>query len=84
MVDPQDIIQFNLDGDQAGQVVQQQVLASTQSMLAFKVEQSKVQEFFGQISHMMFIPRIDDIVWTNNWTNAVTYTNVVNTLRGFS
>ncbi len=44
---PQDI-QVNLNNDQARQVVQQQVPASAQTTLAFKVEQSKVPEFFGQ------------------------------------
>jgi hypothetical protein len=42
MADPHDNIQVNLDGDHGGQVVQQQVQAGTQTMLAFKVEQSKV------------------------------------------
>ncbi len=41
MADPADI-QMDLNNGQAGQVVQQNVLASGQTMLAFKVEQSKV------------------------------------------
>ncbi len=63
-MDPADI-QLNLNNDQAGQVVQQNVPAGTQTTLAFKVEQSKVPEFFGQkgkdtISAIIFIRRIDD------------------------
>jgi hypothetical protein len=46
MADPADII-LNLNNDQAGQVVQQQVLAGAQTTLAFKVEQSKIPEFLG-------------------------------------
>jgi hypothetical protein len=38
MVNPQDNIQVTFDKDQAG----------AQTMLAFKVEHSKVPEFFGQ------------------------------------
>jgi hypothetical protein len=65
MADPQDNIQVNLDGDQGGQVVQQQVQAGAQTRLAFKVEQSKVPEFFGQkikntITAIIFIRRIDN------------------------
>jgi len=49
-----DNIQYNLDNEQAG----------TQTMLAFKVEHSKVPEFFGQknkdtITVIIFIWRID-------------------------
>jgi hypothetical protein len=46
---PQNPIQVDLHGnDQDGQVVQQQVQAGAPITLAFKVEQSKVQEFFRQ------------------------------------
>jgi hypothetical protein len=46
---PQNPIQVNLHSNyQDGQVVQQQVQAGAHITLAFKVEQSKVQEFFGQ------------------------------------
>jgi hypothetical protein len=38
MVDPADI-QLNLDNDQAGQVVQQNIPASAQTTLTFEVEQ---------------------------------------------
>jgi hypothetical protein len=43
MADPADI-QLNLNNDQAGQVVQQNIPAGTQTTLAFKMEQSKVPE----------------------------------------
>jgi len=70
-------------------VVQQQVPAGAQTTLAFKVEQSKVPEFFGQkgkdtITAIVSIRRIDDLARTNNWSDTVTYTNVANTLRGFA
>jgi hypothetical protein len=84
MADPADI-QMDLNDGQAGQVVQQNVLASGQTMLAFKVEQSKVPEFFGQkgkdtITAIVFLRRIEDLARTN----TVTYTNVANTLSGFA
>ncbi len=88
MVDPADI-QLNLKYYQASQVVQQQVPAGAQTTLAFKVEQSKVPEFFGQkgkdtITAIVSIRRIDNLARTNNWSDTVTYTNVANTLRGFA
>ncbi len=88
MADPEDI-QLNLNDDQASQVVQKNVPAGAKTMLAFKVEQSKVLEFFRQkckdtISAIIFIRRIDDLARTNNWSDTVTYTNVANTLRGFA
>jgi hypothetical protein len=88
MADPADI-QMDLNDGQAGQVVQQNVLASGQTMLAFKVEQSKVPKFFRQkgkdtITAIVFLRRIEDLARTNNWTNTVTYTNVANTLSGFA
>jgi hypothetical protein len=87
MADPADI-QVNLDNDQAGQVVQQNVPASAQTMLAFKVEQSKVPEFWGQkakdtVSAIIFIRKIDDLARTNNWNNTTSYANVANALKGF-
>jgi hypothetical protein len=80
MVDPADI-QLNLNNDQASHVVQQNFPSGAQTMLTFKVEQSKVPEFFGQrgkdtISAIVFIRRIDDLVRTNNWNDTTTYTNV--------
>jgi hypothetical protein len=41
-------IQLYLNQDQAGQVVQQNVPAGAQTTLAFRVEQSKVPDFWGQ------------------------------------
>jgi len=80
MVDPADI-QLNLNDDQASHVVQQNFPSGAQTTLTFKVEQSKVPEFFGQrgkdtISAIVFIRRIDDLVRTNNWNDTTTYTNV--------
>ncbi len=70
MADPADI-QLNLKDDQTGQVVQQNIPAGAQTMLAFKVEQSKVPELYGQkgkdtISAMVFIRRIHYLARTNN------------------
>ncbi len=72
-----------------GQVVQQQLQPSTQTTLAFQVEQSKVLEYFGQknkdtITAIISIQRINDLARTNNWSDTVTYTNVANTLKGFT
>jgi hypothetical protein len=83
MADPAGI-QLNLNDDQAGQVVQQNIPAGTQTVLAFNVEQSKVLEFFRQkgndtISAIVFIRRMDDLAMTNNWNHRTTYT-----LKGFA
>jgi len=40
-------IQLDLNQDQAGQVVQQNVPAGVQTTLAFRVEQSKIPDFWG-------------------------------------
>jgi hypothetical protein len=40
-------IQLDLNQDQAGQVVQQNVPAGGQTTLAFRLEQSKVPDFWG-------------------------------------
>jgi hypothetical protein len=69
-------------------VVQKNVPAGAKTMLAFKVEQLKVPEFFRQkckdtISAIIFIRRNDDLARTNNWNDITTYTNVANNLRGF-
>ena len=79
MANPHYNIQVNLYHDQAG----------AQTTLVFKVEHSKVPEFFGQknkdtITAIVFIRRIDDLAKTNNWSDTVTYTNVANALRGFA
>ncbi len=89
MVDPQDNIQLDLNQDQPGQVVQQQAQAGTQTTLAFRVEQSKIPEFFSQKSKdtilvLNFIHRIDDLARTNSWIDKVTYSNIANTLRSFT
>jgi hypothetical protein len=68
MADPAEI-QLNLDNDQAGQVVQQNFPAGFQSMLAFKVEQSKLPDFWGQkakdtVTSIVFIRKIDDLART--------------------
>jgi hypothetical protein len=79
MVNPQDNILVNLHNDQAG----------AQTTLAFKVEHSRVPEFFGQqnkdtITEIVFIRRIDNLARTNNWSDTITYSNVANSLRGFA
>ncbi len=43
MADPADI-QLNLNNDQASEVVQQNIPAGAQTMLAYKVEQSKLPD----------------------------------------
>ncbi len=85
---PQDNIQLDL-GQQARQVVQQQVPVGTKNTIVFKIEQTKIQEYFRQknkdtILSLDFICRIDDLVRTNNWSETVTFSNVANTLRGFA
>jgi hypothetical protein len=62
---------------------------AAQTTLAFKVEQSKIPEFYGQkgkdnITAIVFIRRIDDLARTNRWNNTTTYANVSNTLKGFA
>ena len=83
-----DDIQVDLNQDQDGQVVQN-VPAGAQATLAFKVEQSKIPEYFGQknkdtITAMVFIRKIEDLARTNRWTDAATYANVANNLKGFA
>jgi hypothetical protein len=83
-----DDIQVDLNQDQDGQVVQN-VPAGAQTTLAFKVEQSKVPEYFGQkskdtITAIVFIRKIEDLARTNRWTDAATYANVANNLKGFA
>jgi hypothetical protein len=62
---------------------------AAQTTLAFKVEQSKILEFFGQkgkdnITAIVFIRKIDDLARTNRWTDTATYANVANNLKGFA
>jgi hypothetical protein len=88
MADPADI-QLNLDNDQAGQVVQQNIPAGAQMTLAFKVGQSKVPDYWGQkakdtVTAIIFIRKIDDLARTNNWNDTNAYANVANGLKGFA
>jgi hypothetical protein len=90
MADSADI-QLNLDNDQAGQMVQQNVPAGTQTTLAFKVEQSLVPDYWGggqkakdTVSAIVFIRKIDDLARTNNWNDTTAYANVANTVKGFA
>jgi hypothetical protein len=63
--------------------------AAARTTLAFKVEQSKIPEYFGQkgkdnITAIVFIRKIKDLASTNRWTDATTYANVANNLKGFA
>jgi hypothetical protein len=82
-------IQLDLNQDQAGQVVQQNVPAGAQTTLAFRVEQSKIPDFWGQkakdtVTAIFFIRKIDDLARSNNWNDTTTYANVANAFKGFS
>jgi hypothetical protein len=60
-----------------------------QTTLAFKVEQIKIQEYFGQkgkdnITAIIFIRKIEDLAHTNRWNDTMTYANVTNNLKGFA
>jgi hypothetical protein len=62
---------------------------AAQTTLAFKVEQSKIPEFFSQkgkdsITAIVFIRKIDDLARTNRWNDTTTYANVANNLKGFT
>ncbi len=66
-------IQLNLNQDQAGQVVQQNVPAGTQTTLAFRVEQSKILDFWGQkakdnVTAIVFVRKI---ARSNNWNDTI-------------
>jgi len=81
-------IQLDLNQDQAGQVVQN-VPAGTQTTLAFRVEQSKILEFWGQkakdtVTAIVFIRKIEDLARTNHCTDNATYANVANAFKGFA
>ncbi len=63
--------------------------AAGQTTLAFKVEQSKIPEYFGQkgkdnITAIVFIRKIEDLARTNRWTDTTTYANVAKNLKGFA
>jgi hypothetical protein len=82
-------IQLNLDNDQAGQVIQQNVPAGAQTALTFKVEQLKVPDYWGQkakdtVTAIVFVRKIDDLARTNNRKDTTAYTNVANSLKGFA
>jgi hypothetical protein len=80
-------IQLDLNQDQAGQVVQQNVPAGTQTTLAFRVEQSKVPDFWGQkdtMTAIVFVRKIYDLARSNNWNDTTSYANVANSLKGFA
>ncbi len=88
MADPANI-QLNLDNDQAGQVIQQNIPAGAQTALAFKVEQSKVPDYWGQkakdtVTAIVFVRKIDDLARTNNLNDTTAYANVTNSLKGFA
>ncbi len=83
-----DDIQFDLNQDQAGQVIQN-VAAGAQTTLAFRVDQSKIPEFWGQkakdtVTAIVFIRKIEDLARTNHWTDTATYANVANAFKGFA
>ncbi len=89
MANNDDQIQLDLKQDQAGQVVQQNVPAGAQTTLAFREEQSKIPDFWGQkakdtITAIVFIRKIDDLARSNNWNNTTTYANVANAFKGFA
>jgi hypothetical protein len=62
---------------------------AAQTTLAFKVEQSKIPEYFGQkgkdnITAIVFIRKIEDLARTNCWNDATEHANVANNLKGFA
>jgi hypothetical protein len=88
MANNDDQIQLDLIQDQAGQVVQN-VPPGAQTTLAFRVEQSKIPDFWGEkakdtVTAIAFIRKIDDLARSNNWNDTTTYTNVANTFKGFT
>ncbi len=65
-----DDIQVDLNQDQGGQVLQN-VPAGAQTTLAFRVDQSKIPEFWGQkakdtVTAIVFIRKIEDLATTNH------------------
>jgi hypothetical protein len=83
-----DDIQLDLNQDQAGQVVQN-VPAGAQTTVAFRVEQSKIPDLWGQkakdmVTAIVFIRKIKDLARTNNWNDTTTYGNLVNAFKGFA
>jgi hypothetical protein len=83
-----DDIQVDLNQDQDGQVVQN-VPEGAQTTLAFRVDQSKIPEFWGQkakdqVTAIVFVRKIEDLARTNHWTDTATYANVANAFKGFA
>jgi hypothetical protein len=83
-----DDIQLDLNQDQAGQVVQN-VPAGAQTTLAFRVEQSKIPDFWGQkakdtVTALVFIRKIEDLARKNRWNDTATYPKVANAFKGFA
>jgi len=63
--------------------------ARAQTILAFRVEQSKIPEFWGQkakdtVTAIVFIRKIEDLARTNTWNDATTYANVANAFKRFA
>ncbi len=63
--------------------------AGAQSTLAFRVEQSKNPDLWGQkakdtVTAIVFIRKIEDLARTNNWNDTTTYANVDNAFKGFT
>jgi hypothetical protein len=62
---------------------------AAQTTLAFKVEQSKIPEYFSQkgkdnITAIVFIRKIEDLARTNRWNDTTTYSKVANNLKGYA
>jgi hypothetical protein len=81
MVNPPEHINLNDNQDD------QQVQDRAGQRFSFKVEQSKIPEFFGAkskdtITAMAYIRTIDNLMAANSWTNTATYNNFANALRG--
>jgi hypothetical protein len=87
MVNNDDQIQLDLNQDQAGQLVQN--VPALTFTLTFRVEQSKIPDFWGQkakdtVMAIVFIRKIDDLARPNNWNDINTYENVANAFKGFA
>jgi len=85
-----DNAQIVQNNDQVPQIIiPAGVPRAVQTTLAFKLEQSKIPEFYGQkgkdnITAIVFIRKIDDLAQTNRWNDTTTYANMANTLKGFA
>jgi len=69
--------------------VVQNVRVGAQTTLAFRVEQSKIPDFWGQkakdtVTAIIFIRKIDDLARSNNWNDTTTYANMANAFKGFA